>query len=105
MTIQPDLFRGLSPAQPEAVETVNGPLPLLCFGFVFQDVLCWNPAVEAPSGQHRQLALRHVEPAAVLRCVVDLQPLGHTGWLHRLKGLIQRRKEMGVQVVRFSPEN
>src|SRR5512142_1804690 len=35
-----------------------------------------DPTRQALPGQHRQLDLRHVQPAAMLRGVVDLQLLG-----------------------------
>src|SRR5712691_10448833 len=56
-------------------------------------------AVQALPGEHGKLDLGHVQPAAMLGGVVQLQPIGQPlglGWLERL---IQRRGGVGVEVV------
>src|SRR5512135_1191119 len=58
-----------------------------------------DPTRQALPGQHRQLDLRHVQPAAMLRGVVDLQLLGDPPGPLRRERLVQRRQLVRVQVV------
>jgi hypothetical protein len=44
---------------------------------------------EALAGEHRQLGLGQVEPAAVLRAVVPLEPLDDTAGLGRFERFIK----------------
>ena len=64
-----------------------------------QRVLVGEPLPQAGAGQHAELDFRHVQPTAVLGRVVELQPLGNPPGLWRWKGLVQRRRAVGVQVV------
>src|SRR3954470_20543897 len=58
-----------------------------------------DPPGQALPGQHRQLDLRHVQPAPVLRRVVDLQLLGDPPGLLRRERLVERGQLVRVQVV------
>src|SRR4051794_21316995 len=58
-----------------------------------------DPPGQALPGQHRQLDLRHVQPAPVLRRVVDLQLLGDPPRLLRRERLVERGQLVRVQVV------
>src|SRR3954452_7969287 len=49
-----------------------------------------DPPSQTLAGQHRQLDLRHVQPAPVLRRVVDLQPLDDPPRLLWRERLVQR---------------
>jgi transposase-like protein len=55
--------------------------------------------VQALPGQHGQLDLGHVQPAAVPGGVVQLQPVGQPPGLGRWERRIQRRRRVGVEVV------
>jgi len=61
--------------------------------------LVGNALVQVLPGKDRELNLRHVQPAAMLRRVMDLQLVREAFGLRGRKGLIQRRGGMGVQVV------
>src|SRR5512132_2922520 len=61
--------------------------------------LVGQPPVQALPGQHTQLDLGHVQPAAVLGCVVQLQPVGQPLGLRRRERRVQRRRRVGVEVV------
>ena len=56
-------------------------------------------SLEAGSGQHAELDLRHVQPATVLGGVVELQALGDPPGFGGREGLIEGRSAMSVQVV------
>jgi len=58
-----------------------------------------QPAVQALSGQHGQFDLGHVQPAAVLGRVVQLQLVGEPPGLGRWERRIQRGGGVGVEVV------
>jgi len=58
-----------------------------------------QPSVQALSGQHGQLDLGHVQPAAVLGGGVQLQLVGQPLGLGRWERRIQRRRRVGVEVV------
>jgi hypothetical protein len=49
----------------------------------------WHSSIEALSTEYTQFDLRHVEPAAMLGRVVDLELVGGAPGLRRLEGLIQ----------------
>jgi hypothetical protein len=66
---------------------------------VVEDVEVLDPPVEALSGQGGQLDLGDVEPGAVFRGVVDLQPGGEAARLDRLERLIQGAESVRVEVV------
>src|SRR5919199_3180735 len=58
------------------------------------------PIQTLPS-EHRELYLGHVQPRAMLRGVVDLQPLQKTPSFTRGERLIQGGRSMGVEVVHY----
>ena len=47
---------------------------------------------QAGPGRHAELHLRHIQPTAVLKREVKVQPLGDASCLHRRKGLVQGRR-------------
>ena len=61
-----------------------------------------DPAVEALEGQHVYLKFRHVQPASVLRRVVDLEAVGEARRLRRLERVVERGKLVGVQIVKIT---
>ncbi len=52
---------------------------------------------EATAGEDAELDLRHIQPAAMLGCVVKFQSSGDAPGFRRRKGLIQRRLAMGIE--------
>src|ERR1700722_20152293 len=48
-----------------------------------------DPAVKALTGENTQLSLRHVQPTAMLRRIVDLQPLPQSPRFCGGKGFVQ----------------
>ena len=58
---------------------------------------------EALATQHAQLDLCHVQPTAMLWGVVELQALQYPPCLHRGKGLVQRCRPVGIEVVQHDP--
>src|SRR6266496_4147045 len=65
----------------------------------FQRRAVAQPAVQALLGEHAQLDLGHVQPAAVLGPVLDLQLVGKPFGLGGFGRLVQRRRGVGVEVV------
>src|SRR6266536_3227697 len=58
-----------------------------------------HPPIQALLRQHAQPDLGHVQPAAMLGRVVQLEPVGQPLGLSRLERLVQRRRGVGVEVV------
>ncbi len=58
-----------------------------------------NSPIQALSVQRAQLYLRHVEPTAVLGCVMDFQAFSQATSLLRFKRLVKRGKTVCVQIV------
>ena len=63
-------------------------LPLYGQDFPAEGGLVGDTPPEAGASQHAKLDLHHVEPAAVLGCVVKLQPFYDAPGLIRGKGLV-----------------
>src|SRR2546427_1869277 len=78
--------------------TVASRLPGIDFAPDFFDA--GNAPVQALSGKDRKLNLRDIEPAAMFRRVVPLDPLGNSTGLGRLEPLIESGRAMCIQVVR-----
>src|SRR5215210_7136259 len=67
--------------------------------FLGKRLLVGDAPIQTLASEHRELYLGHVQPRAVLRGVVDLQPLQQTPSFTRGERLIQGGRGMGVEVV------
>ena len=63
-----------------------------------------DPPVQALGSQHADLDLDHVEPAGVLRRVMELQPSQEAVGLLRRKGPVQRAGGVGGEIVLHHPD-
>src|SRR3954454_11114629 len=63
-----------------------------------------DPPVQALAAQDADLDLDHVEPAGVLRGVVELQPSQEAVSLLRRKGFVQRASGVGREIVLHHPD-
>jgi hypothetical protein len=88
------VFGGEPPVDP-ATGPVAGRLPR--HDLPLQGRLVGQATVQALLGQHGQLDLGHVQPAAVLGGVVQLQLVGQPLGLGRRERRIQRRGRVGVR--------
>ena len=64
-----------------------------------QHVHAFHPARQTPSRKDTDLDLSHVQPTAMFGREVELHPLQDAPGLCRLKGFIQSRSGMRVQVI------
>ena len=73
------------------VDGGSGGVALLDQGLDFppQGILVGEPLPEAGAGEHAELDFRHVQPTAVLRRVVELQPSCNPPSLGRRESLVQ----------------
>ena len=62
-------------------------------------VLVGVPLSETAAGYDAEFNLRHIQPAAMLGCVMKLQLPRNAPGLRRRERLVQRRLAMGVQIV------
>jgi hypothetical protein len=70
-----------------------------------QDQVVGISASEAPAADDTELDLGHVEPASMLGGVVELQALDQLPGLGWGKGLVQRPRPMGVEIVQDHPDD
>src|SRR5262249_47450793 len=66
-----------------------------------EDFFVSNPSLEALSAEYAQFDLGHVQPASVLRRVVELQSSKYSPRHFRSKGLIKRRRLMRIQIIHY----
>ena len=64
-----------------------------------EGILIGDALSEAVAREDTELDLSHIEPATMLGGVVKLQPPRDAPRLRRRKGLVQRRRAMGIEVV------
>ncbi len=60
--------------------------------------------IQALPREHGEFDLGHVQPRAVLGCVVDLQLLRQSPGLLRVERLVERRRVVGVEVRVTAPK-
>ncbi len=63
-----------------------------------------DPSIQELTGQHAKLHLRHVQPTAMLRRVMELQLPRDPPRLFRRERLVQRPQYVGVEVVQYHPD-
>lgn len=74
-----------------------------CQHFLFKPLLCSNSPVQTQARNHTKLALNHIQPACLLRCVDKLKSLCECKRLLGTEVLIKRRSVMRVEVVQHQP--
>lgn len=74
-------------------------LDLPAEGFLIGETLS-----QATAGDDAELDLRHIQPTAMLGCVVKFQPFGDAPSLRCGKDLLQGRNAVGVQIVQNQPD-
>ena len=67
--------------------------------FTFERQLIWVTTVKTLASKHAELDLCHIEPRAMLGCVMELYSCGNPSGLRGLEGLVERGDVVGVEVV------
>src|SRR5271157_6661895 len=67
--------------------------------FVDEGLFVWDAAIEALGRKDAEFGLRHIEPAAVLWCVVPFEAFGQPPCFGGGKSFIERSLGVGVEIV------
>src|SRR3989304_5701593 len=72
--------------------------------FAFHDCFAAQSAIQTLYGQDRDFDLGHVQPTAMLGCVMKLQFPGQLPRLLGWKSLVKRSRRMGVEIIQHHPD-
>lgn len=96
LQLHPGVIHRELPVNP-LLEAVPSDIP--CGRLLLESLHGIDPTIEALSGEHRKLHLRDVQPGAMLRGVVEFDPLHDPSRLRRAERLVQGGEVVRVQIV------